>query len=62
MSVGIPAAKPMIMPTIILLFIWINHDNYVLLQIETGVSETAVYIINLLRMKFYDRTEEIATK
>jgi hypothetical protein len=44
------------------IFIWTNQDNYVISQIETGVSETAVYIINLLRMKFYDRTEEIATK
>jgi uncharacterized membrane protein len=62
MSVGIPAAKPMIIQTIILIFIWNNQDNYVISQIETGVSETAVSIINLLRMKFYDRTEEIATK
>lgn len=38
-----------------------SQNNDVTSQIETCVSETAVSIHNRLIMKFYDRTEEIAT-
>jgi hypothetical protein len=39
----------------------LEQDNLVILQIETTVSETQISILNLQHMKFYDRTEEIAT-
>jgi hypothetical protein len=43
------------------IFILFCEDIYIILQIVTPVTETVVSIINLLHMKFYDRTEEIAT-